>query len=148
MLYWIETLYHIWSFIILSIKYRDFFIHEWCTSYWIHEDMYMSNWHCVWKIYKHNSQCTMIIIDIYFAFEPYLHLHPWDEQHLPLFSNNSPIVVLRWEYSHIVPFAFKAQITFVALHPVLPTSQNLFNMIKEWGKYGVFDDGWIKIYWA
>jgi hypothetical protein len=28
---------------------------------------------------------------------------------------------------------------FVALHLVLPTPQNLLNLIKEWGRYGVFD---------
>jgi hypothetical protein len=34
-------------------------------------------------------------------------------------------------------FVFKVQRIFAAFHLELPMLQNLFNLIKEWGRYGV-----------
>jgi hypothetical protein len=41
--------------------------------------------------------------------------------------------------------ASEAERTFVALHLALPKSEKLLNSIKEWGRYGVFDEKGFKV---
>jgi len=41
--------------------------------------------------------------------------------------------------------ASEAEKTFVALHLALPKSEKLLNSIKEWGRYGVFDEKGFKV---